>query len=84
MGWETVKQVDYSPKKKRDIEFTDYRYGDFTVCDYVDSWHVLRKDRYVIRVRTLREAKRVVRWLTGEEPLPTMGRGVRYLRIRRK
>lgn len=84
MGWTTKKQVDYSPKDKKNIEFTDYTNGDFTVCDYRDSWHVLRKNKYVIRTRTLRNAKQVVRWLSGEEKLPTFKRGERFWRLRRK
>jgi hypothetical protein len=84
MTWVRIKQVDYSPRKKCEVEFTDYKSGDFLLCDYVDVWHVFHKKKFITRVKTLREAKQVVRWMRGEERLPTFKRGVRKVRIRRR
>jgi hypothetical protein len=75
LRWEKLEAVDFSPKQKREIEFTDYKCGDFLISDYVDCFHVFHQKKYVTRVRTLRMAKQVVRWMSGE-PLPKYRRRI--------
>lgn len=66
MEWRRKEVQDHTPKKGLKT-FIDLVWGDYEICDYVDCYYVFHKKKYVTRVRTLRMAKQIVRWMEGEK-----------------